>query len=208
MVRPATLADLTFVRDLQRTYSNQLGFLRYTAIFEHYANGHISVLAIDRQPHAYLIGTLPPDPTKTCAKVLQIATAPKSQHWLAGTMLLNHFTAEARHHGCTGIQAMCREDLSANEFWKKNKFIEICRTDPKNARKKMMICWRLPLVKKLPLWFAEPPTRSGSNGKSTTLAQTKGIQSAHHNPARWVLPHAIPNVRTHTRAKKSKKAEA
>lgn len=161
-IRLASLADLSYVTSLQRKFSNQLGFLPTRALEEYLEARQVTLTTENNDPAGYLIARTSLKSRPELASITHACVQMDAQRRSHGLAAVSHFIAIAKLQGAIGVQACCRLDLDANEFWKAAGFKAICFLTPDNARRQPLICWRLPLVKKLPLWFAAPPTRAGS----------------------------------------------
>lgn len=161
-IRLASLADLKYVEGLQKKFSNQVGFLPRCAL-EAYLNARqVTVTEENSDPAGYLIARTSLKHRPELATITQACVQMDAQRRHHGLAVVSHFIAAAKADGAIGVQACCRLDLDSNEFWKAAGFKAVCFLTPKNARRQPLICWRLPLIKKLPLWFAAPPLRAGS----------------------------------------------
>lgn len=88
--------------------------------------------------------------------------------------LVADLIAQAERDGQFAIQAMCRDGLDANLFWRDAGFIEICRLDNQACRSRDVICWRYPLstinehnFKEVEKWFFEAPKVAGYQARRT-----------------------------------------
>lgn len=160
-IRVATLNDLRFVRDLQARNSNLVGFLPSLALLRYVTAGHVLLAALDRQPVAYLLGRPALAWQPLLRSITQICVAETCRRSGIARLLIARTITDAIGQSQAGIQACCRQDLEANAFWASEGFVKICYMAPQNARNCDVICWRKPLIKKLPLWFAAPPKRAG-----------------------------------------------
>lgn len=197
-IRYATLTDYPAIQALQRAFSNQIGFVTRQALRDYIAARSIRIATQNDRPIGYLLGRLSLSWQPLLAQIIQIAVDPGHARTHVATQLLATFVKHTQATHKVGIQAICREDLAANRFWQARGFKPICHLTPNNARKKALIVWRLPLVTKLPIWFASPPRRAGTHGRRPTPATRKGIPHHGHNPARWTLPNANPTQRSNT----------
>lgn len=185
--RPATPRDLLFVLDLQRKYSNQVGYLPTPAIERYLTDNDISIAVDNDTPAGYLLGkpTLRWQPL--LAPITQAAVAMDAQRRHHGLNLLADLAAAAAARGQVGLQACCAVGVEANEFWHAAGFVPICHMTPDNARSREIICWRLPLTKRIPLWFAQPPARAGWHAKiATTVRNPNRSKHAHAIATRYV----------------------
>lgn len=100
--------------------------------------------------------------------ITQAAIAFDAQRRHNGLALIASEAAAAREAGQVALQAMCRSDLDANDFWNAAGFEKIGEYDPKNARKKTMICWRRRLITAVPTWYHQLPPVAGHKARKVT----------------------------------------
>jgi N-acetylglutamate synthase-like GNAT family acetyltransferase len=138
----ATDQDLQTILELQRRFSNQLGFIPAPALRQHLETGNI--LRADENDCAagYLLH--------------RRMTRQKFVHQIAQTAIFQD--AQRRHHGLALLraietttkadilQAWCAADIEANTFWRAAGFICIGRRAAKNARGRELLLWRRPLT--------------------------------------------------------------
>lgn len=182
-IRTATPADLNFVLHLARQFSNNVGFIPRSAIDEYLDRQAITIAFENGQPAGYLLGNPRLKWQPALRPISQAAIAYDAQRRRHGYALIAKLETEARAAGQAGLQAICRTDLEANLFWQAAGFVKICHLRPDTARKRDLIVWRKPLIKKLPLWFAQPPKRAGWQNLPPTLATRERIPNEHrHHP--------------------------
>lgn len=181
-IRLATLADLSYVTSLAKTFSNQIGFIPKCGIEQYLEKSAVLLATENDSPAGFLVGNPALIWQPLLRPISQAAIQFDAQRHSHGRQLVELVADLARSAGQIGIQANCREDLDANAFWHAAGFIKICYMQPRNARQKTVICWRKPLVKKLPLWFAAPPKRAGYRNLPPTLAKrAERIQYEHRS---------------------------
>ena len=186
-IRYARLSDYTWIQRMQRIFSNQIGFLSAAALKNYIEQKNVMIADRENIPVGYLLGRLSLSWQPDLAQVIQIAVHPDYAGAHVATQLLATLVKLSQDNKRVGVQAICREDLAANEFWKARGFKHICFLTPNNARKKALIVWRLPLASKLPLWFCQPPRRAGTHGRRPKPATRKGIPHDGYEAARWQL---------------------
>lgn len=164
-VRTASMTDMPFIEAMQRQCSNQIGHIPTADHVDHISRGHTLIAEIDGHAAAYLLGKLSLRWQPQLATVIQIAVNRGCRRTGLAALLVSHFAAIAQSHKRTGLQANCAASIPAHEFWRQIGWIAICRWMPPTARKREIVCWRLPLTKKIPLWFACPPMRAGFHGR-------------------------------------------
>jgi len=142
-VRPALPSDLAFLLDLQRTWSNNVGFLP-RACFERYtASGQILVVTENDTPAGYLSWTC--DARGLC-RLPQVAVHPDLLRTTIGTKLLATIRRTALRHNCACLRLTSRSDLPANEFWPELGFHCTAIFTPRTTRKRPLLEWTLPLI--------------------------------------------------------------
>lgn len=109
-----------------------------------------------------------------------------------GLALLQLLEREARAVGQIGIQANCAVGLEANEFWDAAGFKPICILTPRNARGREIICWRKPLVNRVPLWFALPPQRAGHKACNPLLLRNPNQEARREEEAKRLTLRTDP----------------
>lgn len=165
----AAQSHLPAILQIQRNCSNEVGFLPAQAIAQHIEQSHVRIVTLDSHVLGYLLGRLSLSWQPELSTITQIAVSRTSRRSHIGSMLLADRIAQSITAARIGIQACCLANLPANEFWRRNGFVCICYMSPKNARRRDVICWRLPLTRKIPLWFAAPPKRSGHHAQRPTI---------------------------------------
>lgn len=165
------MSDLKFVDALQKRFSNQVGFLPRPAITQYLDAGQVRIIAENGSPAGYILGRPSLAWQPLLRPIFQACIAMDAQRRHLGLMLLKQIEAETIASGQIGIQANCAADIEANEFWKAAGFSLICHLNPSNARGRDIVCWRKPLIRKIPLWFALPPARAGHRAHHATHNQ-------------------------------------
>lgn len=164
----ATLADLRFVDNLQKRFGRSLGFLPRAAIEGHIELGNVT-LARENDDHAgYLLVRPVLSWRPELASIVQAAVCMDAQRRQHGLALLLQVESEARSRGQVGLQANCAIGVEANEFWRAAGFKPIAHLTPNTKSGRHVICWRKPLVRSLPTWFAELPRRAGHRAAHVT----------------------------------------
>jgi N-acetylglutamate synthase-like GNAT family acetyltransferase len=166
LFRPAiTIAkarDLKFIVHLQQKFSNQLGFLPVQALIEYVDNGWVGVAHENGEPCGYVLGRPAYKYQPLLRPITQTAVAMDAQRRKHGLALLDRLHLRAIAAGQQAMQATCRADLEANDFWSAAGFEPICELTPDNARQQPLIVWRKLLARCKPDWFHTPPPRTGA----------------------------------------------
>ncbi len=119
-IRIARQSDLSFILQLQKTWSNNVGFLPACA-FERYIEAR-QILAVTEGGDlaGYLIWTFRKD---GLVRLPQVAIEPELLRTTLGTRLMNRIESAARAGDCSVIRLTSRSDLHANTFWPELGFI-------------------------------------------------------------------------------------
>jgi N-acetylglutamate synthase-like GNAT family acetyltransferase len=144
-VRIATSADASFVCDLQRRYSNELGFLPTMAVNWYIDNGRVLLRQLNGQEAGYLLGRSHLRCQPWVAPLTQTAISFDAQLRDLGRSLVEHAAVTAAADGRSILQAWCRVDLQANEFWRALGFTAVGIRRPNNQRQQPLLLWRRPL---------------------------------------------------------------
>jgi len=113
-VRVAVASDLSFLVDLQKRWSNNLGFLTRPALAQYIQDAQALLVVENGQPAGYL--------TWTCTRIgllriPQVALDPAVLRSTIGTKIVNHLKRAAIRGDCSIIRLRSRSDLPANLFW-------------------------------------------------------------------------------------------
>lgn len=166
-IREAKATDLQFILHLSNRFRNQLGFLPKAAL-EYYASHSLAKIGEENDDSAgYLLGRASMRWNRQVRPITHAAVDMSAQRRHLGLALVQALALEASASGKTALQAMCRADLEANDFWLAAGFERIAEYAPGNARKQPMICWRKKLIEKVPQWFYELPPVAGWKARRT-----------------------------------------
>jgi N-acetylglutamate synthase-like GNAT family acetyltransferase len=160
-IRQATLADLKFIDHLQRKFANCVGFLPKVAIETLTEQGHVKLAIQNGEGAGYILSRRRLKWQPHMRSITQACVAMDAQRRHHGLALLSVVEAEARAEGLSALQACCAVSLDSNNFWRAAGFIPIVHMRPANVRGREIICWRKPLIDRLPAWFAMPPKHAG-----------------------------------------------
>jgi hypothetical protein len=163
--------DLGYVNHLQSKFAKCVGYLPKVAL-EWYCNtGRVNLALENGEPAGYLLTRELLAWQPLLRPIFQTAVAMDAQRRHHGLKLLLEVERLALAAGQIGIQANCAVGLEANDFWRTAGFVPICHLSPKNKRNRELICWRKPLTRKLPSWFAMPPRRAGYLARPAVVAR-------------------------------------
>jgi N-acetylglutamate synthase-like GNAT family acetyltransferase len=200
--RPATPTHLPYILNLQRRFSNQVGFLPAQALESYVEHGMIQLAEENSDPAGYILWRHRLTAQPQLASIVQAAVQMDAQRRHHGLALLEEIKRQAIINGQLGIQAICRVGIEANEFWRAAGFKNIAITNCRNARDRPLIVWRLPLVTRLPTWFIDLPKFIGRN--NTKPRHTNRREWSRHDE------HAIRSLyrASQPQAKKSNEQES
>lgn len=106
--------DISYVLDLQRRWSNNVGFLPRQTHERYLSRRQTLVVLQDGQHAGYLCWTCRPD---GLVRVIQVAVDPELLRTTIGTKIMRHLHRAAVRGACSVIRLRCRSDLPANQFW-------------------------------------------------------------------------------------------
>ena len=160
-IRIATSDDLKFCDHLQRKFADCVGFLPRLAFEKYLADGHVNLALENDDAAGYILSKPQLQWQPLMRPIYQACIAMDAQRRHHGLALLQSIATQAKADGKLALQANCASGLEANEFWRAAGFKPIMIMTPENVRGREVICWRLPLQRSLPFWFAQPPARAG-----------------------------------------------
>lgn len=169
--RPSRLAvatpnDLKFVDSLQRKFARSLGFLPTEALRTNLERGNVTLTRENDDAAGYILVRPVLRWQPKLASVIQAAVCMDAQRRQHGLALLLRFESEARARGQVALQANCAVGVEANEFWSAAGFKPIAHLTPETKSGRHIICWRKPLTRNLPAWFADLPQKAGHRARS------------------------------------------
>lgn len=169
-IKLATPNDLKYITDLQKKFSNQLGFLTSAALMWHLENKTCGLAIENGEPAGYVLGRESYKYNRLIRPITQAAVQFDAQRRQHGMNLVNRVIERARHAGQLAVQAKCAADIEANDFWCALGFHAIHVITPTNARERTIIVWRKPTTDQIPTWFGDAPPVTGHknhHGKDT-----------------------------------------
>lgn len=166
-LRRADKSDISFVLDLQRRFTGQLGFLPTAAITRYVEQTRVVLATENDEPAGYLLGSPYLRYQPLIRPITQAAVAMDAQRRHLGLRLVAQTVADATAAGQLAVQACCAEGLEANDFWHAAGFRPICYLRPDNTRKRSIICWRKIVAANIPTWIIDPPRIAGYRAART-----------------------------------------
>jgi hypothetical protein len=149
------------VMELQKKFSNQLGFLPGVAIDFYLENGHTGIALENGEPCGYVLGRPSFRFNRQIRPITQAAVFMDAQRRHHGLALIAATCRRAAEAGQLAVQATCRADIDAVDFWSAAGFMPIATVAPETARRKELIVFRRCLVEPAPPWFLIPPNTGG-----------------------------------------------
>ncbi len=161
--RPATKADVPAIDALQKTLSNELGFMHFATLEGKIERNEV-LLAIDESGSlaGYIIGSDTYFKREEVGVVYQTAVQPRYRRGNVGAVLLRALFA-SWPYGTRLCCAWCAQDLPANKFWEAMGFVPLAyRVGSRKAKVKsrkeprIHIFWQKRTVEgdqKTPWWY-------------------------------------------------------
>lgn len=156
---------LKLIADLQRKFTNQLGFIPHAATQWYVDNGHVAIARENGEPCGMLLGRPAFRYQPQLRPITQAAIYMDAQRRHHGLALLAALERRALAANQLAMQCCCAEDLTANEFWHAAGFHPMDLILPENRRGRSIVVWRKALTHTLPPWFFTPPPRAGHKAK-------------------------------------------
>lgn len=142
-IRIANARDLAYVVDLQRQWSNALGWLPRCA-HKRYINAQRVLIATFNGQRAGFCNMI--ISKKGLLRLPQIAISTELLRQGVGSSLMDSLTGIATASRCSAIRLTTRADLDANLFWPTTGFEMTLMTYPDNARRQPLLEWTQSLM--------------------------------------------------------------
>lgn len=155
------------VMDLQKKFSNQLGFLPGKAIEFYLEAGHVGIALDNGEPCGYVLGRPRFRYEHSMRPITQAAVFLDAQRRHHGIALIEGVCRRAIAAGQLVVQCSCVEDIEAVDFWLAAGFYPTHMHTPDNARKRKIIVFRRALTETVPDYFFTPPPAAGHKGRLT-----------------------------------------
>ncbi len=139
----ARSSDLSFVMHLQRTWSNQVGFLPKPALERYIDNRAILLVHENDQPAGYLSWQLT---RKGLLRLMQIAVHPDLLRDRLGSDVMTYIETAAKKGHCSTVRFQTRIDLDANLFCNTLSYRPTAIFQHPTARKRPLIEWTKCLI--------------------------------------------------------------
>jgi N-acetylglutamate synthase-like GNAT family acetyltransferase len=176
-IRIAKPSDFYFIRDLQKKYTGQIGFLPNQATErelerENFLHGSLNA---DDAGFLFVVPSLSYQPE--IAAIIQAAVRMDAQRQAVGLALVEQTAILASARGQTMLQACCRSDLDSNLFWNAAGFTAIGTKPGGTQRGKDLIVWRRRLTPFADLTaVAKEQFLRGPGGKFTSREKATSIE--------------------------------
>lgn len=149
------------VMDLQKKFSNQLGFLPGVAI-EFYLAEQLTGIALENgEPCGYVLGRPSMRYNRLIRPITQAAVYMDAQRRHHGLALVAAVCRRAADAGQLVVQARCAMDIDAVDFWASAGFEDVAVEDVGNQRGRKIVTFRRCLTEQVPEWFLTPPPYGG-----------------------------------------------
>lgn len=179
-MRRATARELCFIRDLQRRFSSQLGFLPTAALEQYLAWGQVLVSRENGDAAGAIVFRPGLRCQPTTASIVQAAVCMDAQRRQHGLDLLSA-TLSRLPTTTEVVQCWCAEELEANEFWLAAGFRRVAVRTPGNTRRRRLLLWRLPMNDASDLRCNALPDRCGFKARKShneSIIQSAGIEDS------------------------------
>lgn len=167
-------AHKRMVMDLQKKFSNQLGFLPGVAIDWYLENQHVGIACENGEPCGYVLGRPSFRYQRLMRPITQAAVFMDAQRRRHGLALIEGICRRAAAAGQQAVQASCAIDIEAVDFWLAAGFFPIHTHAPENARGREIIVMRRCLIEQIPAWFQTPPPYAGHRAKKAEKTGGRG----------------------------------
>jgi N-acetylglutamate synthase-like GNAT family acetyltransferase len=160
-IRRARPQDLKFLSHLQKKYSNELGFLPTAALQWYVEQQRVGVVLENNEPAGYVLGRTHYKYQPLMRPITQTAIAFDARRRHLGMALIQRVEQHARDERQMAMQAICAENLDANDFWLALGFEHVTTFGGQNTRGRALHVWRKCVTKTRPDWFTTPPPDPG-----------------------------------------------
>lgn len=181
-IRNATKNDLAYVIELQKVWSNAVGFLTRTAIRQKLSRGQGVLVGYGGLEAGYLLHGVGRNGVLVCS---QVAVSPQVLRSTLGTQLVAEMESRAVTLGVDVLRLRCREELGANAFWPVLGFSLTATIGRKSSRGQRVLEW----TKHLDVELCRDPRRcqqvSGVGGDRIKSATSLGCDRPSAEMIHW-----------------------
>ncbi len=139
----ATDKQLKFIEHLQRTWSNEVGFLPRSAIKRYIQQRCVLLVEQNKQYAGYLLWQLT---RKGLLRVVQLAVEPELLRERLGTDIMSYIETAAKKGSCSIVRLQTRIDINANIFFREVGFTTTAVFHRATTRNRPIIEWTKSLL--------------------------------------------------------------
>jgi len=161
-IRPATAADMLFIKSLQKRYTNQLGFLPTAALAEYIKSGRILLNDVNGQEAGYVLWRPAAAGNYTGISIIQAAVCQDAQRLHVGRGMIDHLRST---HTVGVLGCWCATDLEANSFWQALGFLPCASRLGGKRRARHLTLYRRSEMPGLDVQRLDLPARAGWKAK-------------------------------------------
>lgn len=170
-VRPAVLADMTYIDFLQKKNAEDLSFYPLSVLEREVGHQRVVLAEVNQTPAGYLYhGSL----SSATLRIHQACIQYDLRGYLYGAALVRWLADLGQVSGAQEIALRCGSDIAANGFWRAMGFECIAVTQGGARRMRDINAWRLPLTDQLFSITVAPSSREKS-AKAWGKARKAGI---------------------------------
>lgn len=151
--------------DLQKKFSNQLGFLPSKALDFYIESKNVGIALENDAPCGYVLGRPAFRYNPLMRPITQAAVYMDAQRRHHGLALVEGVCRRAHAAKQLVVQASCAADIEAIDFWLTANFMPIGTHTLDNRRKREIIVFRRCLTTSVPVWFWNKPLHHGHKGR-------------------------------------------
>jgi N-acetylglutamate synthase-like GNAT family acetyltransferase len=156
-ITTASVKELSYIIDLAKKFSEQLGFLPRAAVLEYLEAGRVLLARENSEPAGFIISRNRLRSEKWCRPLTQVAVSFDAQRRHHGEALIAALKTQARQDMLEGLQCWVAEDLEAVQFFRSQGFVHVQTREPGNKRNRRLLLMRLNLnVTPNPRFFSMP----------------------------------------------------
>ena len=170
-VRPAVLADMTYIDFLQKKNAEDLSFYPLSVLEREMAHHRVLLAEVNGQPAGYLYHGSLSSPT---LRIHQACIQYDLRGYLYGAALVRWLVDIGAVAGSQEIALRCGSDIAANGFWRAMGFECIAVTQGGARRMRDINAWRLALTDQL-FEFSVAPSSREKSASAWTKARKAGI---------------------------------
>lgn len=158
-------AHKKMVFELQRKFSNQLGFLPSKALDFYIESKNTGIAIENGEPCGYVLGRPAFRYNPLLRPITQAAVFMDAQRRHHGLALVEAICRRAHAANQLAVQASCAIDIEAIDFWLAAGFMPIGQHELDNRRKRNILVLRRCLTHAVPVWFHTMPLHHGHKGR-------------------------------------------